>query len=128
MAAKSMSVAVVAGLVMLPAMVSAADADWKRGRIYYRAVCTSCHEASGGSIAPSTKTKAEWSSYLASNKHNKGKDSVSQYWGKAYRDSIKSGNKAAEKFAAVSDGELAEDVKAFLMRGAKDGESPASCS
>ena len=35
------------------------DADWKRGRVYYRSVCTSCHAVqAGGSISPSTKTKA----------------------------------------------------------------------
>jgi len=53
---------------------------------------------------------------------------VSQYTSKTYRASIKSANKAAEKFADVPDQELMEDVKAFLQRGAKDGESPASCS
>lgn len=46
---------------------------------------------------------------------------------KAYRASIKSGNKAAEKLADTPDSELFEDIKAFLLRGAKDGEAPASC-
>jgi cytochrome c5 len=105
------------------------DADWKRGRIYYRGVCTTCHIASPiGSINPSTKTKAEWTAYLQANKHAKGKDTVSQYYSKAYRASIKSGNKAAEKFADTPDQELADDVKAFLIKGAKDGDAPATCS
>lgn len=125
---KTSIASVLAVLVLAPTVASAYDGNWKTGRIYYRAVCTSCHEASGGSIAPSTRTKADWNAYLAADKHNKGKDTVSQYWGKAYRDSIKAGNKAAEKFAANPDNELAEDIKAFLMRGAKDGGSPASCS
>ena len=57
-------------------MASAYDADWKRGRIYYRSVCTACHAAqAGGSIAPSTMTKAEWIAYLQKDKHAKGKDS-----------------------------------------------------
>ena len=44
---------------------SAYDADWKRGRIYYRSVCTSCHVALPvGQINPSGKTMAEWSGYL----------------------------------------------------------------
>ena len=47
---------------------------------------------------------------------------------KAYRASIKSGNKAAEKFADTPDQELADDVKAFLLKGAKDGDAPATCS
>ena len=105
------------------------DADWKRGRIYYRSVCTSCHVASPvGSINPSARTKAEWTAYLQADKHAKGKDTVKGYLSKSYRASIKSGNKAAEKFADTPDAELFEDVKAFLVKGAKDGDSPASCS
>ena len=42
--------------------------------------------------------------------------------------SIKSGNKAAEKFADVADQELLDDIAAFLTKGAKDGDSPASCN
>ncbi|MBK8738641.1 MAG: hypothetical protein IPM02_03420 [Betaproteobacteria bacterium] len=105
------------------------DADWKRGRIYYRSVCTSCHVASPiGAINPSTKTKAEWTAYLAADKHAKGKDTVKVYVSKAYRVSIKSGNKAAEKFIDTPEQELSDDIKAFLIKGAKDGDSPASCS
>jgi cytochrome c5 len=105
------------------------DSDWKRGRVYYRSVCTSCHVAMPvGSINPSSKTKAEWTAYMQADKHAKGKDKVSQYVGKPYRASIKSGNKAAEKFADVPDQELADDVKAFLLKGAKDGDAPASCT
>ena len=38
-----------------------ADGNWKKGRIYYRMVCTACHsEHAGGSISPATMTKAEW--------------------------------------------------------------------
>ena len=58
----------------------------------------------------------------------KGKDTVSQYFSKQYRASIKASNKAAEKFADVPDQELLEDIKAFVIKGAKDGDSPASCS
>ncbi|WIM06398.1 MAG: hypothetical protein OHM77_03675 [Candidatus Nitricoxidivorans perseverans] len=116
--------------VMLSASVAQAyEPDWKRGRVYYRSVCTSCHVASPvGQINPSGKTKAEWTAYLDADKHDKGKDSVKQYVSKAYRASIKSGNKAAAKFADVPDQELLGDIKSFLLRSAKDGESPASCS
>ena len=108
---------------------SAYDGDWKRGRIYYRSVCTSCHVASPvGGINPSSKTKAEWNAYLQADKHAKGKDAVSHYVSQGYRNSIKAANKAAEKFADVPDKELAEDIKAFLLKGAKDGDAPASCS
>ena len=111
----------------LPA--SAYDADWKRGRIYYRSVCTSCHVALPvGQINPSSKTMAEWKTYMTADKHAKGKDSVAQYVSKTYRASIKSANKAAEKFAEVPDQDLLDDIKAFLLKGAKDGDAPASCS
>jgi len=108
---------------------SANDADWKRGRIYYRSVCTSCHAAEPiGSIAPSTRAKAEWADYVKADAHAKGKDKVSRFLSMAYRAEIKASNKAAEKFAAVPDAELTADVAAFLMRGAKDGDEPASCN
>jgi hypothetical protein len=125
----SLPVAALLALMGTSFSAQAYDADWKRGRVYYRSVCTSCHVASPvGSINPSTKTKAEWTAYLLTDKHAKGKDTVSKYLSKAYRASIKSTNKAAEKFADTPDKELFEDLKAFLLKGAKDGDSPASCS
>lgn len=123
--------AAVLMLVLLGAALpaSAYDADWKRGRIYYRSVCTSCHVALPiGQINPSGKTMADWTAYLSADKHAKGKDTVKQYVSKSYRASIKSANKAAEKFAEVPDQELLDDIKAFLIKGAKDGDAPASCS
>ena len=125
------SLAGAALLALLGASFSAQayDADWKRGRIYYRSVCTSCHVALPiGAINPSTKTKADWTAYLLTDKHAKGKDTVTKYVSKAYRASIKAGNKAAEKFADTPDQELMDDIKAFLLKGAKDGDAPASCS
>ncbi|RPJ48102.1 MAG: hypothetical protein EHM16_03835 [Betaproteobacteria bacterium] len=124
-----LAAAAVLGLFGTAFSAQAYDGDWKRGRIYYRSVCTSCHVAMPvGAINPSTKTKAEWAAYLKADKHAKGKDTVKQYVSKAYRASIKSGNKAAEKFANVPDQELLDDLAAFLKKGAKDGDSPASCS
>ena len=118
-----------AALCLFATTALAYDADWKRGRVYYRSVCTSCHVVQPvGSINPSSKTKAEWTAYLKTNKHAKGKDTVSQYISKSYRASIKSGNKAAEKFADTPDKELADDIQAFLLKGAKDGDAPASCN
>lgn len=120
---------IAAGLAVASFSAQAYDADWKRGRVYYRSVCTSCHVASPiGSINPSSKTKADWAAYIKADKHAKGKDTVSQYVSKTYRASIKSANKAAEKFADVPDQELAADISLFLQRGAKDGDAPASCS
>jgi cytochrome c5 len=123
------SALVATGLLCASTVASAYDADWKRGRIYYRSVCTACHAAqAGGSIAPSTMTKAQWAAYLQADKHAKGKDSLKQYLSKGYRASIRSQNKAADKFADLPDEELMEDLKAFVTKGAKDGDAPASCS
>ncbi len=125
------TLAAAAVLAVLGSSLSAQayESDWKRGRVYYRSVCTSCHAAAPiGSINPSSRTKAAWEAYLKADKHAKGKDTVKQYISIAYRASIKSGNKAAEKFADTPEQELAEDIKAFLLKGAKDGDAPASCS
>jgi cytochrome c5 len=125
---------VLTGLLLaaLPIAAQAGDGDWKRGRIYYRMVCTACHVQKGGAISPSTRTRLEWIAYLKSDKHAKGKDSLKYYVSKAYRDSIKNSiknsNKAAEKFGDVSEQDLMNDLKAFVDYGAKDGEKPASCS
>lgn len=128
---RKFSMTVLAALLGATAMTSAQayDADWKRGRVYYRQVCTSCHMAQvNKQFGPNEKTKADWAAYLTADKHNKGKDTVKQYFSKQYRASIKATNKAAEKFADVADQELMDDVKAFLIRSAKDGDAPASCS
>jgi len=119
----------MAALLSVSLSAQAYDADWKRGRVYYRSVCTACHVANPvGSINPNARMKVEWVAYLGADKHAKGKDKVSQYVSKAYRGSIKATNKAAEKFLDVPDQELAEDIKAFLLKGAKDGDAPASCT
>jgi hypothetical protein len=115
-------------LLGAPLVSQGADADWKRGRVYYRMVCTACHVEKASAIAPSTKTMAEWNAYLLADKHAKGKDSVKFYLSKKYRDSVKATNKAAEKYADVPEQDLFEDLKAFVIKGAKDGDSPASCS
>ncbi len=126
---KALTGAALIALLGASFSAQAYDADWKRGRVYYRSVCTSCHTGAPiGSINPSTKTKAEWSAYLLLDKHAKGKDKVSQYVSKAYRASIQATNKAAAKFADTPDAELMEDIKAFLLKGAKDGDAPATCS
>jgi cytochrome c5 len=114
------------GLVVSAA--DAADGDWKRGRVYYQKVCTDCHTAkAGGPIAPNARTMADWTNYLNADKHAKGKESLKKYASKEYRSSIKATNKAAEKYADVADEQLLSDIKSFMLKGAKDGDSPASC-
>ena len=125
---KTLLTATLLGLLATP-FAAQAEGDWKKGRIYYRMVCTACHtEKGGGAISPTTKTMAEWKAYIAADKHAKGKDSLKYYVSKQYRESIKATNKAAAKFIDDADADLLEDVKAFVIKGAKDGDAPAKCS
>ncbi|MBI2319934.1 MAG: hypothetical protein HYU75_23780, partial [Betaproteobacteria bacterium] len=105
------------------------DSDWKRGRVYYRQVCTTCHTAEmKKAIGPNEKTQAEWKAFFQADKHGKGKVTVKHFFSTQYRDSIKATNAAAAKFSAVPDKDLLDDVKAFLHKSAKDGDAPAGCS
>lgn len=116
------------GCGLAASAANAADGDWKRGRVYYQRVCTDCHTAkAGGPIAPNARAMAEWTIYLNADKHAKGTESLKKYASKGYRASIKATNKAAEKYADVPDEQLFNDIKAFMLKGAKDGDSPASC-
>ena len=74
-------------MLALTTAASAYDGDWKRGRVYYQGVCTSCHKATSKpeGIAPNDYTIAEWTAYLAADKHAKGKDTLKQYVSQAYR-------------------------------------------
>lgn len=119
----------VLGMLSASLAVQAADGNWKKGRIYYRMVCTVCHtEQAGGAISPSTMTKAEWRAYLDADSHAKGKDKVSYYISQAYRKSIADENRAAAKFVKVPNEMLAADVRAFVIHGAKDSDTPARCN
>ena len=116
-------------VIALNTAASAYDGDWKRGRVYYQGVCTPCHRITKPEGIPANAyTKAEWTSYLSTDKHNAGKDSVSQYLSVNYRGEIKDKNKVADKFIAVPDQNLLQDVKAFVINGAKDGDAPAGCN
>ena len=109
----------------------AAEGNWKVGRIYYRMVCTACHvEATGESIAPSTRTKAEWTQYLAADQHaadGQANPSLRHYVSQEYRASIKDTNKAAAKFIDMPDDEMFANLEAFVIHGAQDSDNPASC-
>ena len=121
-------VIVVLLLAAMGASFSAQAVDAKRGRVYYRMVCSVCHmEKMGEPISPSAKTRAEWNSYLQADKHAKGRETVKRYFSKEYRDSIKARNQAAAKYAELPDAELMADVKVFLSAGAKDSDTPTSC-
>lgn len=108
-----------------------ADTNWKRGRIYYRMVCTACHvKDAGGSISPSTLTITEWKQYIITDKHaknGKANEKLSHYISQNYRESIKHKNRVAAKLIKLPDEQLLNDVRAFVMHGAKDSDTPATC-
>lgn len=116
------------GLLLAPMLGQAYEGDWKRGHVYYRMVCTACHvDRAGGAIGPNSRTRAEWSAYLQSDRHAKGADSLKFYLSKSYRAQIQATNRAAAKFIDVPDQELNEDLRAFVLRSAKDGDAPTGC-
>lgn len=123
--------ALATGMAAAAGAVQAAEGDWRLGRVYYRMVCTACHtEQAGQSIAPSAMTKAEWTDYLAADRHDaSGKSSpqLSHYASQAYRESVKDTNKAAAKFLKTPEDELMAAIAAFVVYGAKDSDNPASC-
>jgi hypothetical protein len=119
---------VFACLLGISLVGQAYESSWKRGDVYYRYICSACHKGNpSGAIPPSSMTRAQWTSYLDADKHAKGKDSLKYYLGKPYRESIKDTNRAAAKYLEVPEQELYEDVRAFVMRGAKDGDAPTGC-
>lgn len=107
------------------------EGDLKRGRLYFRQICTACHQATlGKAIAPNERTKADWAAYLKADKHDKtGKSnaSVKYFTTKAYRESIKDSNKVAAKLLGANDAELYADVEAWLQYSAKDSDNPSGC-
>ncbi len=123
---------VVAVTIGIDTAAAAGKANWKRGRAYFRMVCSACHiEMTGQPIPPNDHTIAEWTAYMDANKHGtsgKTKPQVSDYTDKAYRESIKDTNKAAKKLLKMSDEALLNDIRAFVIHGAKDSDTPASCN
>ena len=125
-------ISVAIALLAVGASVFAYEGDLKRGRLYFRQICTACHqEMIGKAIAPNERLKADWTAYLKADKHDKsGKtnSSVKYFITKAYRETIKGENKAAEKLLNANDAELYADVQAWLMYSAKDSDNPSGCN
>ena len=125
----------VAVLIVLAGTTSAAlayEGDLRRGRLYYRQICTTCHQATlGKAIAPNERKKADWAAYVKADKHDKtGKSnaSVKYFTTKAYRETVKDSNKAAAKLLNANDGEILQDVQAWLQYSAKDSDNPSGCN
>ncbi len=130
-------VSIVVGVVLAALLIglsgnaAAAEANKKVGKVYFKMICTVCHMTSvGKAIPPNTRTMKEWQAYLDADKHDatgKTNPKVSYYLSHAYRDTIKGSNKAAEKFLTMPDAEAAANVRGFVVGGAKDSDTPASC-
>lgn len=116
---------------MASANALAEDANPKRGKVYFKMVCTVCHMTQAGkAFPPAGMTMAEWGSYIDADKHDKTaatNASVKYYISQEYRKSVADSNKAAAKFVDVANEQLLADVRAFLISGAKDSDTPASC-
>ena len=112
-------------------LASHSSGNWKRGRIYYRMVCSTCHVSERGeAISPADKKIAEWKKYMTADQHvtnDKANPKVSYYASKDYRESIKDTNKAAAKFLKLPEEELFDDIRAFVVHTAKDSDNPARC-
>ena len=121
----------LAAVTMGAGDVLAASGNWKMGRVYCRMVCNACHKEMNVPIcSPNLRTRAEWKDYIASDKHdNTGKtnNSFRYYTSQEYRGSIKAGNKAAAKFHKLPDHQMLGHLTAWIMRGAKDSDTPARC-
>lgn len=119
-------------LITSTTLASHSSGNWKRGRIYYRMVCTTCHVSERGeAISPADKTIAEWKKYMSSDQHQTSDNAikkVSYYSSKEFRESVKDSNKAAAKFIKVPEEELFDDVRAYVVHTAKDSDNPARCN
>ena len=108
------------------------DGDKRRGKVYFKMVCTVCHmQTTGKAIPPNSRTMAQWRAYLEAGKHDasgKTNASVRYFMGQSYRKSIQDANKAAAKFISLPEDQLYSDVRAFVISGAKDSDTPASCN
>lgn len=109
-----------------------AEANKKRGQVYFKMVCTVCHvQMTGKAIPPRSRKMAEWQAYFEANKHDSsGKtiSTVSYYVSQEYRQSIAASNKAAEKYLSLSVPELFADIQAFMISGAEDSYTPIWCN
>ena len=125
-------VSVAVALLAIGTSAFAYEGELKRGRLYFRQICTSCHqEMIGKAIAPNERLKADWVAYIKADKHDKtGKShpSVKYFTTKAYRETIKGKNKAAEKLLNANDADLYTDVQAWLQSSAKDSDNPSGCN
>ncbi len=123
--------ALVLGGLVTSTVAEAADKTWRLGRVYYRMVCTDCHQDMANvKIGPNSRTKAEWAAYLDADVHDasgKSNPKVSYFASKEFRESVKDTNKAAKKLIKMPASELEAAIRAWVIYGAKDSDHPSSC-
>jgi len=129
---KTQFIAMIIASLALSTVADAGKGNWKKGRIYYKMVCSECHiDMTGEKFSPADKTKAEWTDYFTQNIHAPGNSTVNNtidyYVSNEYRDSIKDSNRAAAKLYKIPADQLLEDVKAFTIHTAKDSDQPSRC-
>ena len=115
---------------------ASAEPNKRRGKVYFRMVCTACHKTEAGRlIPPNGRTMAHWRVYFKKNVHSPKKkfkqparNKVSYFVSKKFRMSIKDTNKAAKRFMPLSNEQIYKDVREFVVNGAKDSDTPASCN
>lgn len=127
-----LSLILMIGLLGINAAADAEKGNWKKGRIYYKMVCSECHaELTGSKFSPADKTKAEWSMYFDQGEHAMANDSVNHalnyYASSEYRESIKDSNRAAAKMLKIPEAQLMADVEAFTLHAAMDSDQPSRC-
>ncbi len=102
----------------------------KRGQVYYRSVCTDCHQRElGRSIAPMDFTMAQWDNYFTVGLHSDGDErkAIQYFTGQTYRQQIAGHNEVARVFSDISNQEMSNDVRSFAISRAKDSDNPGSC-
>jgi hypothetical protein len=78
-----------------------------------------------------SRTISEWNAYIDADKHDatgKSDGSLRYYVSTSYRDSVKGENKAAAKFITIPEEELLANLRAWVVHGAKDSDTPARCN
>lgn len=93
--------------VTVTSVSAATKGSESKGRYFFRGTCKNCHTkgAIGGEITPLNKTQAQWKSYFALGKHDKGK----------------------EPLAKIMTDEQLRDVATFLDAHAADSLQPETC-
>ena len=131
---------ILSGMVLVAFLLSSAGAtlaedikpNKKRGQVYFKMVCTVCHmQQAEKTIPPASRTMDQWRTYFDTNRHDltgATRPEVSYYMSREYRETIKDTNKAAKKFLKLSDEQVDADVREFVVNGAKDSDTPASCN